>query len=309
MVTALPSSSAHRYRGRFAPSPTGPLHFGSLVTAVGSYLQARKAQGQWLIRIEDIDPPRTVPGAAEQILRTLEDFGFTWDEPVIYQSTRTALYEQALQGLIEQNACYPCCCTRSELQALNPSAAIGNEELHYPGRCADGPLRAQGPYAWRFRAPQEPICFRDALQGEQCVSLQESMGDFIVKRRDGWFAYQLAVVVDDAAQGISEVVRGADLLLSTPRQMVLQRALDLPTPGYVHLPLATDSQGHKLSKSHAALPVDTRHAATALWQALSFLRQNPPDELQSGEVEILWQWAIQHWDVHPLQGLRACPAA
>lgn len=313
------------YRGRFAPSPTGALHFGSLVAAVGSYLQARQARGQWLVRIEDLDPPRTVPGAADAILRTLEALGFEWDGEVIWQSNRSDAYQQALQTLIDRRQAYPCSCTRSELQALGnandsissgptnhllrqteegdtrPMAAVLDQELRYPGRCRNGPLRAQGPYAWRLRVAAEPICFEDALQGRQCLSLENTTGDFVVKRRDGWFAYQLAVVVDDAAQSISEVVRGADLLLNTPRQIALQRALGLPTPRYMHLPLATDALGQKLSKSNAAPPVNDRHAAQTLWQALSFLRQSPPDELRTATPQAIWKWAITHWNAGHLR--------
>ncbi|MGE0115294.1 MAG: tRNA glutamyl-Q(34) synthetase GluQRS [Steroidobacteraceae bacterium] len=292
------------YRGRFAPSPTGPLHFGSLVAAVGSYLQARQARGQWLVRIEDLDPPRTVPGSADLILRTLEGFGFVWDEAVVFQSTRAAAYEQALQTLIAKDLSYPCSCTRSELQALANNVSGTSEELHYPGRCRHGPLRTETPYAWRFRTPAEPICFHDRLQGEHCINLQDSIGDFVIKRRDGWFAYQLAVVVDDAAQHISEVVRGADLLLNTPRQIALQRALDLETPSYLHLPIAADRLGNKLAKSTAAAPVEIAHAAQTLWSALYFLRQAPPDELQTASLNTLWQWAIAHWNAGHLRNLR-----
>lgn len=308
------------YIGRFAPSPTGPLHFGSLVAAVGSYLQARQAQGQWLVRIEDLDPPRTVPGSADSILRTLEAFGFEWNGAVLWQSARFEIYQQALQTLIDRRLAYPCSCTRSELHALStadteassnreghvfpdaeagdtvrPIAAVPEQELRYPGRCRGGPLRAQGPFAWRLQVPTEPICFEDELQGRHCLSLANTTGDFVVKRRDGWFAYQLAVVVDDAAQGISEVVRGADLLLNTPRQIAVQRALGLPTPRYMHLPLATDELGQKLSKSNAATPVDDHHAARTLWQVLSLLRQSPPDELRTETPAAIWAWAFVHW--------------
>lgn len=289
------------YRGRFAPSPTGPLHFGSLVAAVGSYLQARQAQGQWLVRIEDLDPPRTVPGSADLMLRTLEALGFEWDGPVLWQSTRSDAYQQALQTLIDQRAAYACSCTRSELQALNTTITEPGEELHYPGRCRNGPLRDHGPYAWRLQVPTEPVCFDDALQGKHCVDLAHVTGDFVIKRRDGWFAYQLAVVVDDAAQGITEVVRGADLLLNTPRQIAVQQALDLPTPQYLHLPLATDQSGHKLSKSTAAPAADDHHAAQTLWQVLSFLRQAPPLALRTETPATVWRWAIVHWDAKQLR--------
>jgi glutamyl-Q tRNA(Asp) synthetase len=288
------------YRGRFAPSPTGPLHFGSLIAALGSYLQARQAHGQWLVRIEDLDPPRAVPGATDNILRTLEAFGFEWDEAVLLQSTRTAAYEHALDKLSTQGLSYPCSCTRSELQALNVSVTGSSEELHYPGRCRQGPLRSHDSYAWRFRVPDKPICFEDRLQGTHCLNLQDSTGDFVIKRRDGWLAYQLAVVVDDAEQDITEVVRGADLLLNTPRQIALQQALGMLTPTYVHLPLAVDAQGQKLAKSSAAAPVNIDDAARTVWRALRFLRQPIPDELQTAALPTLWSWAIEHWDVSRL---------
>jgi glutamyl-Q tRNA(Asp) synthetase len=300
--------SAHRprpsqYRGRFAPSPTGPLHFGSLIAATGSYLQAKQARGQWLVRIEDLDPPRAVPRAADLILRTLETFGFEWDKSVLFQGTRTPAYEYALDTLRSQGLSYPCSCSRSELQALNVGMPGNNDELYYPGRCRQGPIRAQEPYAWRFRVPGEPICFLDQLQGSHCVNLQTAIGDFVIKRRDGWFAYQLAVVVDDAEQGITEVVRGTDLLFNTPRQIALQRALGTPPPAYMHLPLAVDPLGRKLAKSNAAAPVDADNAARALWRALRFLRQPIPDELQVAAVSSLWNWAITHWDATRLKNI------
>jgi len=296
--------SSRGYRGRFAPSPTGPLHFGSLVAALGSYLQARQAQGQWLVRIEDLDRPRTVPGAADDILRTLEAFGFEWDETPIYQSARTAAYEHALDVLRSRGLAYPCSCTRSELQALHQHASDG-DELHYPGRCRHGPLRAQGPHAWRFRVPTQPISFTDGLQGTQCINLEDSIGDFVIKRRDGWFAYQLAVVVDDAEQGITAVVRGADLLLNTPRQIALQQSLQLFTPSYAHLPLAVDAQHHKLAKATAAAPIDRNNAARTVWRALRLLHQAVPDELQSATLPTVWDWATRHWDITRLCNITA----
>lgn len=292
------------YRGRFAPSPTGPLHLGSLIAATFSYLQARKAQGQWLLRIEDLDLPRTVPGSADHIQRTLEAFGLTWDEPIIFQSQRTEAYEQALQFLIDQQQSYPCSCTRSELQALQRSDLRDHDELRYPGLCRHGPMHAQGPFAWRFRVPAQPICFTDALQGMQCLNLADSIGDFVIKRRDGWFAYQLAVVVDDAAQGITEVVRGIDLLSNTPRQIALQHALHLPTPTYLHLPVVTDATGHKLSKSTAATSVDNTRTGPTLWHVLSLLLQCPPPALQTATLNTLWQWAIEHWNPNALRQIR-----
>ena len=290
------------YRGRFAPSPTGPLHFGSLVAATGSYLQARQQQGEWSVRIEDLDPPRTVPGAANTILRTLEVFGLQWDGAVVYQSQRNADYEHALQQLIAAGTAYPCSCSRSELLALQDSPREG-DELRYPGRCRTGPLRPGGPYAWRFRVPDAPISFTDLAQGHSEHCLPDSIGDFVIKRRDGLFAYQLAVVVDDAAQGITEVVRGADLLSNTPRQIALQQALRLPTPRYMHLPIIVDANGQKLSKSQDAPSITAPHAASTLFLALQHLQQMPPASLQGAPVAELWQWAIAHWNPAAFAGL------
>lgn len=291
------------YRGRFAPSPTGPLHFGSLVAALGSYLEARQAGGQWLVRIEDLDAPREVPGAAAAILRSLERLGFTWDEAVLYQSIRAEFYEVALRQLNSLNLTYPCSCTRSELQMLSP-AGLDGDERRYPGFCQAEPRRSGGPYAYRFRVPAGAVRFDDELQGEIAVDLEHSIGDFVVKRRDGLFAYQLAVVVDDAAQGITHVVRGADLLLSTPRQLVLQRALGVPTPHYMHLPLATDTAGQKLSKATRATAIDDMPAELALWKAATFLGLQPPVELQRASLRELWEWALTHWSSRTLMGVR-----
>lgn len=297
------------YRGRFAPSPTGPLHFGSLIAATGSYLQARRHRGQWLVRIEDVDTPRAVPGAAKDILTTLEAFGFEWHEAVIYQSERTAAYEQAFAMLKAQGRVYPCSCTRSELQAQatlsGATTQSPTDELRYPGWCRLGPRRTVTEHAWRFRVPDEPIHFDDLAQGPQVVDLNQDIGDFVIKRRDGLFAYQLAVVVDDHAQGITEVVRGADLLGNTARQIALQVALLMPTPGYLHLPLALDAQGHKLSKSSAAPALDNRDPVPALWQTLHFLRQAPPTELRHATLTELWEWAVAQWNPHHFSTLRS----
>jgi glutamyl-Q tRNA(Asp) synthetase len=282
--------SAAEYRGRFAPSPTGPLHFGSLIAAVGSYLEATAHQGLWLIRIEDLDPPRTMPGATDSILRTLEAYGFEWDSPVLYQSRRSELYEAALASLRGSSHLYPCACTRKEIA---DSAMQGLEGPVYPGTCRNG-LNGREARAWRVRTTKENIVFTDAIQGKQSQLLEHDLGDFILKRADGLFAYQLAVVVDDAAQGITHVVRGADLLDSTPRQIWLQRLLGLPTPQYAHLPVVVNTRGEKLSKQTLAQPLDTAKPATALWDALDFLGQHPPAELHNDLVS-LWCWAKPHW--------------
>lgn len=301
-------SRSGSYRGRFAPSPTGPLHFGSLVTAVGSYLEARKAGGRWLVRIENLDPPREVPGAAAGMLRTLERLGFAWDEEVLYQSNRIESYEAALQRLRTLNLAYPCSCSRSELQMAEHMVDDG-EELRYPGLCRAQPRRSSGPYAYRFRAPPRAIGFHDDLQGDFAVDLADTSGDFVIKRRDGLFAYQLAVVVDDAAQGISHVVRGADLLMNTPRQIALQQALGIASPRYMHLPLATDDAGRKLSKATGAAALDDLAANKALWKTLAFLGLDPPRELGAAPVTELWNWAVEHWSPRRLAGIHDIPAA
>jgi glutamyl-Q tRNA(Asp) synthetase len=286
----MPSPS--NYRGRFAPSPTGPLHFGSLVAAVGSYLDARHHQGKWLVRIEDLDAPRTVKGAADEILGTLETYGLNWDEDIIYQSRRTAAYDAAFQALKETGAIYPCACSRKEIA---DSALPHGDELVYPGTCRNGIAHGRTARAWRVRVDDTTIGFTDMLQGNVSQDLAAKVGDFVVKRADGIFAYQLAVVVDDAAQGISDVVRGADLLCSTPRQIHLQRLLGLATPGYMHLPVAVNAQGEKLSKQSLAQPVGKRNAVGTLFEALLFLRQQPPTESKLGTVDELVAWAIANW--------------
>jgi glutamyl-Q tRNA(Asp) synthetase len=273
--------------GRFAPSPTGPLHFGSLIAAVGSYLQAKTRGGQWLLRIEDLDPPREVRGATDDILRTLERFGFQWDGAVLYQSTRSEAYVHALKQLGAQDLIYGCACTRRTLAGL-PESACG--EAVYPGHCRAKPPTAG---ALRLRVDGAVIAFHDAVQGKQRQTLAECCGDFIVQRADGLFAYQLAVVVDDAFQGVTEVVRGADLLQQTPRQIHLQHRLGLPTPDYAHLPLAVNTRGEKLSKQTHAAPLS--EAVPALWRALDFLGQRPPVPLARATLAELWAWAHPHW--------------
>ncbi|MEI7036198.1 tRNA glutamyl-Q(34) synthetase GluQRS [Fulvimonas yonginensis] len=250
------------YRGRFAPSPTGLLHFGSLVAAVGSWLCARRAGGQWLLRVEDIDPPREVPGSAQAILAALPAFGLVADEPPLFQSRRRAAYDEAFEHLRAADRVFPCWCSRTQL------AEAGG--IHRGGHCIAAPDPRRPP-AWRLRMPDTVVAFDDALQGPQRQNLGEEAGDVVVRRVEGYYAYQLACVVDDAFQGITEVVRGTDLLDSTPRQIWLQRCLGLPTPAYRHLPLALDAQGHKLSKSERAHPVDPADPLPALRRALAFL--------------------------------------
>jgi len=256
--------------GRFAPSPTGPLHFGSLVAAVASWLDARAAGGRWSVRIEDVDAPRTVPGAEDAILRALEACGLEWDGEVVRQGDRTALYARALGRLRARGQAYRCRCSRREIA---DSALRGIEGAVYPGTCRGLALPEEESAAERFRVDPGVVAFEDRVQGRVAQDVAREVGDFIVRRRDGLFAYQLAVVVDDAEQGITDVVRGADLLASTPRQLLLQRALDLPTPRYLHFPVAVDPHGEKLSKRHAAPPLDAAGAPAAIGRALAFLGQ------------------------------------
>jgi glutamyl-Q tRNA(Asp) synthetase len=241
--------------GRFAPSPTGPLHLGSLVAALGSYLFAKRAGGKWLLRMEDLDAPRVVPGSAEEILGALQRYGLQWDGEVVFQSQRTALYERALNTLRENGLVYDCACSRAELQRA-ASAPLGREAV-YPGTCRDGIAPGRTARAVRFRAPDEVIAFDDVLRGRVEENVARETGDFVVRRADGIFAYQLAVVVDDEEQGVTQVVRGGDLLSSTARQIALQRALGYRTPEYAHLPLVLNENGEKLGKRDGALPLET----------------------------------------------------
>jgi len=294
-------TSSINYRGRFAPSPTGPLHFGSLVAAVGSYLDAKHHQGKWLVRIEDLDTPRTVKGAADEILGALEACGLHWDEEIIYQSQRTAAYEAAFHLLKEAGAVYPCACSRKEIA---DSALHRGDGSVYPGTCRNGIPGGREGRAWRVRVNDTTINLIDRLQGNIAQNLATEAGDFVVLRADGLFAYQLAVVLDDAAQGITDVVRGADLLYSTPRQIYLQRLLGLTTPAYMHLPVAVDAQGEKLGKQTHARPAGKNNAASTLFAALVFLRQQPPAELRLGKVEEMLGWAIANWQPDSLLNCR-----
>jgi glutamyl-Q tRNA(Asp) synthetase len=273
------------YRGRFAPSPTGPLHFGSLLAAFGSWLRARQHEGAWLVRIEDLDPPREVAGSATVQLRTLQAFGLAPDEPVVRQSERAPLYAEVLQRLVAADLAFECRCSRSDL------AAAGGIHRHC---VASDPAR---PAAWRARVPDAAVAFVDRVQGERVQQLGREVGDFVLRRVEGWYAYQLAVVVDDAAQGITEVVRGNDLLDSTPRQRWLQRALGYPEPDYLHLPLALDANGRKLGKSLAALPLDERDPQPALRAAWRFLGQDEARLPRSGSAAALLRDAVHAFEV------------
>lgn len=268
------------YVGRFAPSPTGPLHFGSLVAAVASWLDARAAGGQWHLRIEDVDAPRTVPGAEDAILRALEALGLAWDGPVVRQRERAARYAEALEALRRRGLAYRCRCSRREIA---DSGVRGIDGIVYPGTCREAAVPPGEQAAARFIVPAETILFEDRVQGPVSQRLAEEIGDFVVHRRDGLFAYQLAVVVDDADLGVTDVVRGADLLDSTPRQIALQRALGFPTPRYLHVPVATRG-GEKLSKQTLAPAVDPATGAAALLAALAFLGQAVPPPASPAEI-------------------------
>jgi glutamyl-Q tRNA(Asp) synthetase len=295
-----------RYRGRFAPSPTGPLHFGSLVAALGSYLDARARDGEWLVRMEDLDPPRAAPGAAADILRTLESLGLHWDGAVLRQSERGDAYQAALAALERMGATYPCACTRRE---IGDSALAGTDgSLVYPGTCRNGLLAGRTARATRLRVDDAVIEFDDAVQGRIRQPLAAHVGDFVLRRADGLFAYQLAVVVDDAAQGITDVVRGADLLDSTPRQILLQRLLGAPTPRYLHLPVAINAAGEKLSKQTRAPPIDRAGSGAALVAALEFLGQRPESRLVDAPAAEILAVATARWDRALIPRVRALRA-
>ena len=291
------------YRGRFAPSPTGPLHFGSLVAAVGSYLDARAQQGEWLLRIEDVDEPRTVPGAADGILRTLEGFGFEWDGEVLTQSRRLDAYRAALARLQLDGEAYPCACSRREIAAAATRTSVDGG-LVYPGSCRAGLAAGKTARAWRLRVPDRELCFADRIQGMQCQHLEREVGDFVLLRADGQYAYQLAVVVDDAAQGVNAVVRGADLLASTPRQIWLQQRLGMPVPSYAHLPVATNAAGEKLSKQTLSRAVDPARGSALLCAVLQFLGQPAPAEMRAVPLAEFWPWAIARWSIERVPSLR-----
>jgi len=283
-----------RYRGRFAPSPTGPLHFGSLVTALASYLQARTNAGAWLLRIDDLDQTRMVAGMDSLILQTLEVFGFEWDEQVSYQSQTVSAYQNALQQLQEKGLTYACQCTRSQIKA---TARTGLEGPVYPDTCRELGLPDTGSRAIRLRTDDSPIAFDDGIYGRQQQRLHQDIGDFVIRRADGYFAYQLAVVVDDHLAGITDILRGADLLASTARQIHLQRLLGYQEPRYLHVPLVLDEAGRKLSKSDKAFPVDINNPTKSLLAAWQFLNQPAPPSDFGLSLPAFWQWATTHW--HP----------
>ncbi len=290
--------SAGGHVGRFAPSPTGPLHFGSLLAAAASYLQARSRDGRWLLRVEDIDPPREQPGATERILTALETYGFEWDGDVLYQSARRDRHLDAIDELRERRLAYACGCSRRDLEDA-PRGPLGTI---YPGHCRGGTDATE--FAIRVRTDDRPIRFTDGLQGPQTARLESESGDFVILRRDGLVAYHLAVTIDDADQGITEVVRGVDLLDSTPRHIHLQRLLGLPTPRYLHIPVIENHDGQKLSKltGASALPLD--EPRPVLLAALAALGQPVPGELAGCSLADIWRHAIRHWNPHGLAGRR-----
>ncbi len=281
--------------GRFAPSPTGPLHLGSLVAAVGSWLFGRAENGRWLVRMEDIDAPRVVPGSAEEILAALRRYALEWDGEVVWQSRRTALYERALNELRAKNLVYDCACSRADLQRA-ASAPVGSEPV-YPGTCRNGIAPGKTARAIRFRVPDEIICFDDRRVGPQQENVAERTGDFVVRRADGLFAYQLAVVVDDAEQGVTQVVRGADLLTSTPRQIALQRALGYPTPAYAHLPLVVNPDGSKLGKRDGALPLPALDEARVRETLALALRHLGIEGVPERPPRVMLELALRRFDV------------
>ncbi len=287
------------YVGRFAPTPSGYLHFGSLVAALASYLDARAAGGRWLLRMEDIDPPREVPGAQDAILRTLEAYGLHWDGPWVRQSDRHATYMAIIEDMLARGLAYACTCSRKQLEQSGG---------RYPGTCRDlGHGRRDA--AIRLRVPELTYRFVDRVQGEYGQHLGREVGDFVIRRRDGLFAYQLAVVLDDAWQGITDVVRGADLLDSTPRQLYLQELLGLPQPRYLHVPLIIQPDGHKLGKSYRSPPLAPEQAAPLLTRALRALGQQPPADLAEADPQAVLQWGRTHWRVDRIPRCRTLAEA
>ena len=290
------------YIGRFAPSPSGPLHFGSLLAAVASYAPAKASNGQWLVRIEDIDPPREQPGADKVILGTLEAYGFEWDGPVSYQSQFAIRHEALLQNLLESGNAYPCSCSRRDLA----DARRGTLGAIYPGTCRNG--CRPGDVAIRLRTDDEPVEFTDKLQGPLSQRLESESGDFIIKRRDGLIAYHLAVVADDFDQGITEIVRGIDLLDSTPRHIHLQRVLGFTTPDYLHIPVVENAEGQKLSKLTGAKAIVSNETGPTLVSALSALKQHPPPDLAREDIGGIWAWAVANWRTDVLQHCKNIPS-
>lgn len=296
-----PGTEGSGYIGRFAPSPSGPLHFGSLVSALASYLDAKANNGQWLVRMEDLDPPREQAGAASAILQTLDDHGLHWDGEILYQSHRSQAYEACLDALLQANLAYHCTCSRQDLTAMGGI---------YDGRCRTHPVDPQQICSLRLKLYDLPdrftpdlIQFEDLIQGAQTQNLRTQAGDQILKRRDGFYAYQLAVVVDDIAQGITHIIRGSDLLEVTGRQLFFFDLLGAPLPQFGHVPLAMQANGQKLSKQNHAKAIDSKLASRNLWRGLEFLGQNPPADLADASTSECLDWALHHWQRQAVQGL------
>lgn len=288
------------YVGRFAPSPTGPLHFGSLLAALASYFDAHSHQGKWLIRMEDLDPPRIMPGAESLILKALDTYGLHSDDPIIYQSQRDDHYQAALDRLIQQNQAFSCSCSRKQLSK--------NQGIHL-GRCSPS---INEPCAWRFDNSQqitESVYFYDQLQGLFEQNIANNIGDFVIKRKDQLWAYQLAMVVDDHQQNVTHVIRGIDLIDSTLRQNILQQALNYPQPNYGHIPVACGQNGQKLSKQNLAPALDLTNPQQTLWRALSWLGQKPPRKLRQASVKEMLLWGVAHWNPAPMVGIKAQTAS
>ncbi len=299
----MDSRSDYHVVGRFAPSPTGALHTGSLVAAVGSYLMAKQAGGRWLLRLDDLDASRQVSGMADDIMRTLESFGLFWDGEVACQSRHQEEYRRAFAVLQQAGVVYPCSCSRKEIARSASAPHIEDDCIPYPGSCRWGTKADSVVRSWRVRVPEEELCFSDIRKGRICQKLPVTSGDFVLRRSDGAFAYQLAVVVDDYLAGVNQVVRGEDLLASTPRQIYLQRLLGYPQPDYCHLPLVVGPDGSKLSKrdhlvSHQLGAVAGRESALLL-AVLRFLGQDPPQKLAGYPCTAILEWGAAHW--HLLQ--------
>jgi glutamyl-Q tRNA(Asp) synthetase len=295
LSSSTDTTASNPYIGRFAPSPTGPLHFGSLLAALASYLDAKSQDGQWLIRMEDLDPPREMPEAKERILEALDVYQLYSDEPIVYQSQRSDHYQEALDRLIQQDQTFPCSCSRKQLS--------NRQGIHF-GRC---PSMTSEPFAWRFNNSQQTMTsayFEDLLQGRFEQDIEHNIGDFVVKRKDQLWAYQLALVVDDYLQGITHVIRGIDLIDSTLRQNMLQQALGYPQPSYGHIPVACGENGQKLSKQNFAPALDLGNPQQTLWRALSWLGQKPPNKLRQASVKEMLVWATAHWDLTPMVGIK-----
>ncbi len=292
------SDRPNHYVGRFAPSPSGPLHIGSLATAVASFLDARQNDGEWLVRMEDIDPPREVEGAASAILQALERYGLLWDRDVLYQSTRTDAYRAAADGLLRSGHAYRCSCTRAELRGRQ---AAKDRRGRYPGTCRTRSVHRRAT-AIRVLTSSVPVEFTDSLQGRRSCVLERTTGDYVIFRRDGLPAYHLAVVMDDSEQGVTHVIRGVDLLESTSTHVHLQKTLELPTPEYGHLPVIVNDLGQKLSKRTGARPLDLETPGIVAFDLLMRLGLRPPRELRGEQPAALWRWAIPHWDIAALAG-------